>query len=126
MANHQTVNAWRRIINATGYSLKGLRAAYKHEQAFRQEVMVLLVLTPLGIWLGETGVERAMLIGSWFIVLIVELLNSAVEAAVDRVGLEHHKLSGRAKDIGSAAVMCSIALTFVVWLLLLLDPWPGA
>lgn len=115
MANQQKVNPLQRIINATGYSLKGLRAAYMHEQAFREEVWILIVLIPLGIWLGDTGVERALLIGSWIIVLVAELLNSAVEAAVDRVGLEHHKLSGRAKDLGSAAVMCAIALSFLVW-----------
>ena len=115
MATQQKVNPVQRLINATGYSLKGLRAAYKHEQAFREEVWVLLVLVPLAFWLGDNGVERALLIGSWVIVLMAELLNSAVEAAVNRVGLEHHELSGRAKDMGSAAVMCAIALTFLVW-----------
>ena len=109
----------QRIINAWGYSIAGFRACFKHEQALRQEVYALIILIPLGLWLGNTGVERALLVASLLIVPLVELLNSAIEAVVDRFGGEQHELSGRAKDIGSAAVMLSIILTGVVWLLVL-------
>jgi diacylglycerol kinase (ATP) len=105
----------RRIVNATFYSLAGLRAAWQHEAAFRQEVMLAVVLIPAGIWLGRTAVERSLLIGSCLIVLIVELLNSGIEAIVDRVGTEPHPLSGQAKDLGSAAVFMSLTLVLVVW-----------
>ncbi len=109
----------RRVINAYGYTLKGFKACFRHEAAFRQELFGLLLLAPLGLWLGQNGVERALLVGCLFIVLLVELLNSAIEAVVDRFGGEQHELSGRAKDMGSAAVFVSIALVFTVWLLLL-------
>ena len=109
-----------RLIKAFHYSMAGFRAAFANEQAFRQEVYCLIVLAPLGLWWGETGLERALLVGSLLIVPIVELLNSAVEAVVDRVGTEHHELSGRAKDMGSAAVLLSILLAGLVWLLVLL------
>lgn len=120
MANHQTADPVKRIINASRYSISGLRAAFVHEQAFRQETLTFALAVPLGAWFGDTGVERALLIGSWLLVLIVELLNSAIEAIVDRIGPEPHTLSGRAKDIGSAAVMCSIALALLIWALILL------
>ncbi|MCC6301197.1 MAG: diacylglycerol kinase [Gammaproteobacteria bacterium] len=110
-----------RLILAAGYSCKGLAAAWRFESAFRQEVVLFLVAAPLGAWLGATGVERALLIGSVLLVLVVELLNSAVETAIDRIGEEEHALSGRAKDIGSAAVFVSLALAVVVWALVLLD-----
>ena len=109
----------RRLINAAGYSLSGLAAAARHEDAFRQELILSAVLVPLGLWLGTSGVERALLVGSVLLVLIVELLNSAVEATVDRVSLEDHSLAKRAKDIGSAAVMLSLVNVAVVWLLIL-------
>ncbi len=115
----QNAKGMRRIVNAFGYSMKGFNACFKHEEAFRQEVMVALVLIPLGLWLGHDGTERAMLVGSWLVVLIVELLNSAVEANVDRVGLEKHELSGRAKDIASAAVFLSIVFATLIWTLVL-------
>ena len=105
----------RRIVNATFYSLAGLRAAWQHEAAFRQELMLAVVLIPAGIWLGRTAVERSLLIGSCLLVLIVELLNSGIEAIVDRVGTEPHRLSGQAKDLGSAAVFMSLTLVLVVW-----------
>ncbi len=108
-----------RIWCALGYSLTGLRAAWCHEAAFRQEVLLSLVLVPLGLWLGDSGVERALLVGSLLLVLVVELVNSAIEAAVDRHGPEHHALSGRAKDAGSAAVLIAIFLASVTWLLVL-------
>lgn len=109
-----------RVINATRYSLEGLAAAARHEDAFRQELMLAAVLVPLGLWLGNDGVERALLVGSVLLVLVVELLNSAVEATVDRVSLEDHQLAKRAKDLGSAAVMMSLICVAVVWLLVLL------
>jgi diacylglycerol kinase (ATP) len=105
----------RRIVNATSFSFAGLRAAWRDEAAFRQEALLCVVLVPTGVWLGQTAVERALLIGSCLLVLIVELLNSGLEAIVDRVGLEPHRLSGQAKDLGSAAVFMSLLLTLVVW-----------
>jgi diacylglycerol kinase (ATP) len=105
----------RRIVNATFFSLAGLRAAWLHESAFRQETLLCVVLIPAAFWVGQTAVERSLLIGSCLLVLIVELLNSGVEAVVDRVGDEHHDLAGRAKDLGSAAVFVSLALVLVVW-----------
>lgn len=122
MAN-RNVRGWRRVIYAFGYSMKGLRACFELEEAFRQEVFLLILLVPLGLWLGETPVERALLVGSLLIVPIVELLNSAIEANVDRVGLERHELSGRAKDIASAAVFASIVWCLVVWALILVPKW---
>ena len=110
--------AGTRLWRATGYSWAGLRAAFQHEQAFRQEVYLLLIVVPLGLWWGDGAVEKVLLIGSWLIVMIAELLNSAVEAIVDRIGDEPHELSGRAKDIASAAVMVALALAFLTWVLL--------
>jgi diacylglycerol kinase (ATP) len=110
----------QRLINATRYSFDGLAAAARHEDAFRQELILSAVLVPLGVWLGNDGVERALLVGSVLLVLVVELLNSAVEATVDRVSLEDHRLAKRAKDIGSAAVMMSLVTVGAVWLLVLL------
>ena len=109
----------RRIVNATRYSLAGLAAAAQHEDAFRQELLVVAVLAPIAWVLGATGIERTLLIGSLILVLVVELLNSAVEATVDRVSLENHNLAKRAKDLGSAAVMLAIANAAIVWLLVL-------
>jgi diacylglycerol kinase (ATP) len=99
--------------------MDGFRACFKHEEALRQETYALIFLIPLGLWLGNSGVERALLIGSLLLVPLVELLNSAVEAVVDRFGGEHHKLSGRAKDIASAAVFLSITMAMITWLLVL-------
>lgn len=110
----------RRLVNAAGYSLAGLAAAARHEDAFRQELLLAAVLVPLGLYLGASGLERALLVGSVLLVLIVELVNSAVEATVDRVSLDDHNLAKRAKDLGSAAVMLSLANVGVVWLLVLL------
>jgi len=109
----------RRIINAAGYSMRGLTAALKHESAFRQELVLVVVLAPLAVYFGQTNIERSILIGSLLLVLIVELLNSAVEAIVDRVGSEHHKLSGQAKDLGSAAVFVSLINVMLIWGLIL-------
>lgn len=109
----------RRLVNALGWSMKGLQATFRHEQAFRQEVLLLILLAPMGLWLGDTGVERALLVGPLLIVLIVEMINSAIESVVDRVGTEKHQLSGRAKDQGSAAVLISLILVVMCWVLVL-------
>src|ERR1700761_6174954 len=109
-----------RVLRAAGASWKGLVGAFREEAAFRQELGLSVLVIPLGLWLGRTGVERAMLVAPMLLVLIVELLNSAVEATVDRIGLERHVLAGLAKDIGSAAVLLSFVLLGVVWLLVLI------
>ena len=108
------------VGKATRYSLQGLTAAFRHETAFRLELLGAAMCVPLGLWLGQGGVERALLAGSVLMVLVVELLNSAVEAAVDRASPEYHELAGRAKDYGSAAVMLVLATAGLVWALLLL------
>nr|WP_245695125.1 diacylglycerol kinase [Desulforhopalus singaporensis] len=105
----------KRIIRAGRFSMQGLQAAFCNEAAFRQELGLFVLFVPLGIWLGETVEQRLLLIGSCFLVLIVELLNSAVEAVVDRIGTEQHELSGRAKDIGSAAVFCALVLVAICY-----------
>ena len=110
-----------RAFKAAGYSWQGLRAAFKHEVAFRQELFLFLVLSPLAIWLGKNGVEYALLIGSLLLVLIVELVNSAIEAVVDRFGGEIHELSGRAKDVGSASVFVALVNAALVWFFVLMD-----
>lgn len=110
------VTGLRRLINATGYSCKGLKAAFQNEAAFRQELLLLIVAIGISIWLDVSQIERILLIGSVALVVIIELLNSAIEAVVDRIGSEHHELSGRAKDIGSAAVLCGLFLAGYVWI----------
>jgi diacylglycerol kinase (ATP) len=109
-----------RVWRALSYSVDGLRAALAHEAAFRQELLGVMVLLPLALWLGHDALERVLLVGSLLLVLIVELINSAVEAVVDRVSLDRHDLSKRAKDLGSAAVLLSIGLAVWTWLGLLL------
>jgi diacylglycerol kinase (ATP) len=109
-----------RLVRACGTSLKGLAGAYREEAAFRQELALALIALPLGLWLGHSGVERALLLGSVLMVLIVELINSAIEAVVDRSGLEHHELAALAKDISSAAVLMSLVMCALVWVLVLL------
>ncbi|HLB85537.1 MAG TPA: diacylglycerol kinase [Steroidobacteraceae bacterium] len=109
----------KRLWLATGHSLRGLRLSYSSEAAFRQEVWLAVVLLPLAFFLGESAVERAMLAGSVLVLLIVELLNTAIEVVVDRIGLERHALSGFAKDAGSAAVMLTLALVALTWGLIL-------
>jgi len=112
-----------RIFKATIWSLQGLRAAWLHESSFRLEVYLLLVLAPLALWLGQTGVERALLLGSCLLVLGIELLNSAIEAVIERYGPEFHELAGRAKDMGSAAVFVLMLNVLVVWGLILVPRW---
>lgn len=104
-----------RVIRAAGYSLEGLRMAYRFESAFRQEVWLAAAMLPLAVWLGRGWVEVALLAGSVWLVLIVELLNSGLESAIDRVSFEMHELSRRAKDIGSAAVFMSLLLCAAIW-----------
>ncbi|MCP4980872.1 MAG: diacylglycerol kinase [Gammaproteobacteria bacterium] len=108
-----------RIVKASGYSWQGLRAAYRHEAAFRQETWLCIVLVPLGLYLGSGGVEKALLVASVILLPLIEIINSAVEAVVDRFGGEQHELSGRAKDMGSAAVALAIGLMTLVWVLVL-------
>ena len=108
-----------RLFRAFGNSLKGFAGAFREEAAFRQELGLAIVVIPLGLWLGRSGIERALLVAPMFLVLIVELFNSAIEATVDRIGLERHQLSGLAKDIGSAAVFLSLVLLVVIWTLVL-------
>ncbi|MCK7628634.1 diacylglycerol kinase [Shewanella sp. JNE10-2] len=109
----------KRIFRATGFSMKGLKAAWTHEAAFRQELVLCLVMLPIALLVDISTIERLMLIFTLFIVLIVELLNSAIEAVVDRVGSEIHPLSGQAKDIASAAVFISLTLCGITWLIIL-------
>ncbi len=108
-----------RLARATVVSLVGLRDVYRAEPAFRQELLVLLLVIPAAWLLTSAGVERALLIGSWMLVIVVEMINSAIEATIDRIGEERHELSRKAKDFGSAAVFCSIVLATAVWLLVL-------
>lgn len=108
-----------RIIKATGYSCQGLKAAWQNEAAFRQELILFIVATALACWLDISTLERTLLIASVVLVVLIELINSAIEAVVDRIGSEHHELSGRAKDIGSAAVFVSLLLAGFIWLSIL-------
>lgn len=103
------------LVHSTRYSWKGLQAAFKNETAFRQEVVIAAIMLPFAWWIADTTISWLLLVGSLFLVLIVELLNSAVENVVDRIGTEHHELSGRAKDIGSAAVMLSLMMAGLTW-----------
>ena len=119
--DRQKPQGFTRLFRAFGASYKGLTGAWREEAAFRQELAFAVVALPLALWLGHNGVERALLAAPVLLVLIVELVNSAIEATVDRIGLERHELAGLAKDIGSAAVLLSFGLLAVVWALVLLD-----
>lgn len=119
MAKPENNRGIRRLINALRWSAKGFHSAFREEEAFRQETLLMVILVPLALWLGETGVEKTLLVGSLLIVLIVELLNSAIENVVDRISDEHHSLSGRAKDQASAAVFLSLVLAVFVWAMVL-------
>ena len=105
----------KRIILAGGYSLLGFKAAFRHEAAFRQELLLTLIFIPLAFWLDVDSIRRLLMIAVIILVIIVELLNSAIEAIVDRIGTERHELSGRAKDLGSAAVLATLLLTAYIW-----------
>jgi diacylglycerol kinase (ATP) len=104
-----------RIIRAARYSSQGLASAWRHEAAFRQELVLTIILLPCAVWLGRSTLERMLLVGTCILVLIVELLNSAIEAAIDRHGDEQHELSGRAKDMGSAAVLFALCVVVMTW-----------
>ena len=106
----------KRIILAAGYSIKGLKSAFKHEAAFRQETLLAAIFIPLACYLDVSQIERILLIAPLVLVLIIEILNSAIEAVVDRIGSEHHELSGRAKDMGSAGVLIALFLTAYIWI----------
>ena len=108
-----------RILKAIVWSLQGLRAAWMHESSFRLEVYLLVVMAPVALWLGQSGLERALMIGSCLLVLAAELLNSAIEAVIERYGPEHHELAGRAKDMGSAAVFVLMMNVLLCWALIL-------
>jgi diacylglycerol kinase (ATP) len=108
-----------RLSRAFGSTFRGFAAAWREEEAFRQECLLALLVIPLGLWLGETGVERSLLAGPMLLILVVELLNSAIEATVDRIGIERHPLSGIAKELGSAAVFVAFMLLFLNWVLVL-------
>jgi diacylglycerol kinase (ATP) len=110
-----------RLIRSFGYSFQGFRFAWREEAAFRQEIALSVLVVPAGIYLGRSGVERALLVAPMLLILVVEFLNSAVEAVVDRSGTERHPLAGMAKDMGSAAVLLSFVLLGTVWLLILSD-----
>jgi diacylglycerol kinase (ATP) len=124
--NKTGVTGLRRVWNAMFFSFAGLTAALKHESAFRQECALAVVMLPAAFWVGGNAVEYSLLVGSVMLVLIVELLNSAVEAVVDRVGTDAHTLSGQAKDMGSAAVFLSLLLVLFVWSAVIWDRWQGA
>jgi len=111
----------RRIIKAARCSLLGFKAAYKHESAFRQELFLCLMLTPVAFIVANSGIQFALLFASLILLLLVEIINSAIEAVVDRIGLEHHELSGRAKDLGSAAVFLALGICVVIWLSVIFD-----
>ena len=116
---HKGKTGLKRLINAFGYSLAGFRAAYKHEDAFRQEIHLAVILIPLALWLPATHTGKALMIGSVLLVIMIELINSAIEATVDRISLENHDLAKRAKDIGSSAVLVSLINVVIVWGLVL-------
>ena len=120
MQERPKLSGMKRLVLAFLNSWKGFKGAFKFEAAFRQEVALAVVLIPLGVYLGKTGIEKALLVGSVIIVMIVELLNTGIETVVDRIGLERHELSGLAKDVGSSAVLLSFALLSVIWGFILL------
>jgi len=121
MINRDKPTGLTRILRAFGYSFQGFRHAWREEAAFRQELCLAVAVVPAGVYLGHSGVERALLVWPMLQILLVEILNSAVEAVVDRSGLERHPLAGMAKDMGSAAVLLSFGMLGTVWLLILSD-----
>lgn len=119
--NQQSTFSVSRVFNALHYALKGLKVAWRNETAFRQEVVAILILLPIAVWLADSLVEFLLLLGAMLFVLLVEIINSAIEATVDRIGSERHELSGNAKDLGGAAVLLSLVLAAMVWLGVLLN-----
>ena len=122
-SSFKSKGGFSRVVKAARYSAQGLGAAFRYEAAFRQELLLALVLTPAAFWVGQTTMQILVLLASLVFVLVVELLNSAVEAVADAVSLEHNPLIGRAKDLGSAAVLLSLFLAAGLWAVLLLDHW---
>lgn len=114
------LKGFRRLVRAMSATWAGLKWAAKNEEAVQLELFGLVIFIPLGLWLGDTGVERALLVGSLLLILLVEVINTGIEAAIDRIGPEHHKLSGVAKDMGSAAVFLALLNAAIVWLLVLI------
>ena len=110
-----------RLLRATKHAFRGFHDAFRSQVSIRQEVLIILVMTPVALWLGENGVERALMIGALFLILLTELVNAAIEMTVDRIGAEHHELSRKAKDMAAAAVLVSLVTAATVWLLILLD-----
>lgn len=119
MAN-QNAKGIKRLVNACFFSIAGFKAAWQHEEAFRQELILAIVGIPAALWLSADSIERVLLISSLLLIILVELFNSAIEAVVDRIGPEYHELSGRAKDIGSAAVMLAMIMAAMTWLIILI------
>lgn len=117
---HKGKTGLKRLMNAFNYSCSGIQEAYRNEDAFRQEVLLATILLPLAFWINAAAIGRAMMVGSVLLLLVVELLNSAIEATVDRISLDDHRLAKRAKDIGSAAVLITIINLVLVWTLVLL------
>jgi diacylglycerol kinase (ATP) len=115
----EKLRGFNRLVRACGATRKGLLAAWREEAAFRQELVVVILAVPLALWLGRSGVERALLLAPMLLILVIELVNSAIEAAIDRIGFERHELSGLAKDLGSAAVFMSFVILVGVWILVL-------
>jgi len=122
-SQHKSKGGFSRVFKAAGYSINGLYAALRYEAAFRQELLLALILAPAAFWVGETVLQVLLLLSTLLIVLIVELLNSAIEAVADAVTLENNVLIGRAKDLGSAAVLLSLLMTAGIWTALLLNKW---
>jgi diacylglycerol kinase (ATP) len=118
-------SVWRHIANAFVWSAAGVKTAWQNELAFRIETITIMIMMPVGIWLGRSAAEHALLIASCLLILITELLNSAIESAVDRIGTERHELSGRAKDMGSAAAFFSMLTAAIVWTLIAYDRFWG-
>jgi diacylglycerol kinase (ATP) len=125
LSDRNKPTGFKRLIRSFGYSFQGFRFAWREESAFRQEIALSVLVIPAGIYLGKTGVERALLVLPMLLILVVEFLNSAVEAVVDRHGAERHPLAGMAKDMGSAAVLVSFILLATVWVLILSDHLPS-
>lgn len=123
---YKSKGGFGRLLNALRYSAQGLSAAFKHEAAFRQELLLVVVLTPVAAWISRSAGEMLLLVGTMLFVLIVELLNSALEALADTITVDHHPMIGRAKDLGSAAVMLSIGLCILVWLYVIGTHMAGA
>ena len=121
MANHNQTNEFKRLVRAFNYSIAGLCATWRNEAAFRLEIIMFIFMAPLALWLGSGAMERALLLGSLFLVLIVEVINSSIEAAIDRIGTEHHALSGRAKDMASGAVLLTLTNALVIWGIMLAE-----